>query len=155
MSWTLRGCENCVFRQENEIFCKNHFLLEKMTEHDELFGKVRSLNKANMEYMRKLEAKVLELEQNATMRELAIERLEQRDEALRRLAESHRKTIKIREETIEDLRGYNKLWRKNWYERLMKDEVPLLSDLYYSKITVSDFQKKRSRVYGFTLEFDK
>jgi hypothetical protein len=126
-----------------------------MTEHDELFSKVRSLNKANMEYMRKLEAKVLELEQNATMRELAIERLEQTDKALRRLAESHRKTIKIREETIEDIRGYNKLWRKNWYERVMKEEEPLLNDLYYSRIRVSDFQKKRSRVYGFTLEFDK
>ena len=141
MSWILRGCENCVFRQENEIFCKNHFLLEKMTEYDELFSKVRSLNKANMEYMRKLEAKVLELEQNATMRELAIERLEQRDEALRRLAESHRKTIKIREETIEDLRGYNKLWRDNWCERVMKNECPLFMEFYSGRMSPETFKK--------------
>jgi hypothetical protein len=112
-----------------------------MTEHDELFGKVRSLNKANMEYMRKLEAKVLELEQNATMRELAIEKLEQTDKALRRLTELHRETIKIREQTIEDIRGYNKLWRDNWCERVMKNECPLFMEFYSGRMSPETFKK--------------
>ena len=74
----MRGCKNCVFRQENGIFNSIPFLLEKMTEHDELFGKVRSLNKANMEYMRKLEAKVLELEVATKEKDVYIKQYELR-----------------------------------------------------------------------------
>ena len=92
-------------------------------------------------YIKNLESKVRELELMAIMREQTVER--------------HGQTIKTLEQTVENLRGYNKIWRNNWYERVMKEEVPLLNDLYFSKMTVRDFQKKRSRVYGFTLEFDK
>lgn len=91
-----------------------------MTEHDELFSKVRSLNKANMEYMRKLEAKVLELEQNAT---------------------KHEKTVKKLERTVEDLIGYNKLWRDNWCERVMKNECPLFMEFYSGRMSPETFKK--------------
>jgi hypothetical protein len=120
VSWILHGCKNCVFRQENGIFNSVPFLLEKMTEHDELFGKVRSLNKANMEYMRKLEAKVQELEQNAT---------------------KHEKTVKKLERTVEDLIGYNKLWRDNWCERVMKNECPLFMEFYSGRMSPETFKK--------------
>lgn len=85
-------------------------------------------------YIKNLESKVRELEQGTATCE---------------------QTIKNLEQTVENLRGYNKVWRETWHKRDMLLEVPLLNELYFSKITVKDFQKKRYRVYGFTLEFDK
>jgi hypothetical protein len=85
-------------------------------------------------YIKNLESKVRELEQSTATRE---------------------QTIKNLEQTVENLRGYSKILRETWRKRIMEEEVPLLNELYFSKITVSEFQKKRSRVYGFTLEFNK
>jgi hypothetical protein len=107
-----------------------------MADCDEL----EALRKVKM-YIKNLESKVRELELMATIREQTVER--------------HGQTIKTLEQTVENLRGYNKIWRETWHKRDMRVEVPLLNDLYFKKMTVSDFQKKRSRVYGFTLEFDK
>ena len=100
-----------------------------MADCDEL----EALRKVKM-YIKNLESKVRELEQSTATRE---------------------QTIKNLEQTVVNLRGYNKVWRETWRKRIMEEEVPLLNELYFSKMTVKDFQKKRSRIYGFTLESDK
>ncbi len=109
-----------------------------------LESKVRELEEATNgkdDYIKNLESKVRELEQIATKRQLDIERLEQRDEARGRLVEGLMRTIKIREQTVEDLRGYNKVWRNNWCERVMKKECPLFMEFYSGRMSSETFKK--------------
>ena len=85
-------------------------------------------------YIKNLESKVRELEEATKAKDVYNKNLELRVQELE-------KTIKIREQTVEDLRGYNKIWRNNWYERVMKNESPLFMEFYSGRMSSETFKK--------------
>ena len=85
-------------------------------------------------YIKNLESKVRELEEATKAKDVYNKNLELRVRELE-------KTIKIREQTVEDLKSYNKVWRNNWCERVMKNESPLVMEFYSGRMSPETFKK--------------